>query len=842
MVRFCRVATLAIALCTASSLVLAADVGTTASDLPGEAPFQPQDSAVETISIGVSSAGTMAEESQEETYTRLRNLALSDKQEEALDGMIDLLKEDLSAALRVRVYATATNVAANLEDWSRAFGLLHESINDLDATPEESALLLASASYLHAFVDETDQALKFGLRALELAETSKNVTVECKTLQSLALAEEYARNFSKAEIWRARQIETCQRAGEQLFAAAGKLGFGKLMIESGQPAEALEWTQEALADYQAAGFTAGMYSASTAVARSLIALKREPARADALLSDASEHYRRHNGALATAETERLRAALAEINGDISGALAHLKEAAVFTKEAERDARERRVAYLQVHFDTRIKEQQIALLEAENSLAELRTTAGQRRQLLLVTLLGGLLVVGVLLSIVLRRTFHDRQHFRWKSEHDGLTGLLNHPQMRKQGALAIARARENSSAFTAIAIDIDLFKQVNDYYGHAAGDEVLRSMARWIREAVADHGLAARRGGDEFMILLEADVSVAEAVLRRLRGLIQPVNVLEQTVRFTISAGVCEADAQGTTLEQLMHRADQALYRAKHDGRDRVVYAHESESRAPASIPGLVVVGSGIQFGRHVSERTLSEIRRAEVVFCLVDPFALAMIRGFRPDVINLGAHYAPGKDRRETYREIDAIIMAEVHAGKQVCAVFYGHPGVFADVPHRVIRKALQEGFSARMEPGISAEACLYADLSIDPGNRGVQSMEATHFLYYDRQPDPNGFVLLWQVALSGDLTCSRMHAEHECLEALVEKLRRWYPGDHEVILYEAAQLPIETHRAERLQLRDLPSAQYQEFTTLVIPPLGELQSDPAFARSASDAAEPVSP
>lgn len=242
----------------------------------------------------------------------------------------------------------------------------------------------------------------------------------------------------------------------------------------------------------------------------------------------------------------------------------------------------------------------------------------------------------------------------------------------------------------------------------------------------------------------------------------------------------------------------------------------------------MVVGSGIDFGRHVSERCLSEIREAEVVFCLVDTFALAMIQGFRPDAINLGLHYAPGKDRRETYREIDARIMAEVRAGKHVCAVFYGHPGVFADVPHAVVRKARAEGIPARMEPGISAEACLYANLGLDPGHRGVQSMEATHFMVYDRQLDSAGLVLLWQAALAGDLTCTRFQAEREGLQALVNKLLRWYPPEHEVILYEAARLPIEQARIDRLALRDLPDARYAEYTTLVIPPLGELEEDPA--------------
>src|SRR5690606_14715031 len=149
-------------------------------------------------------------------------------------------------------------------------------------------------------------------------------------------------------------------------------------------------------------------------------------------------------------------------------------------------------------------------------------------------------------------------------------------------------------------------------------------------------------------------------------------------------------------------------------------------------------------------------------------------------------------------------------------------------VPHAVLDKARERGIPARMEPGISAEACLYADLGLDPGKRRLQSLESTQFLVYDRRPDTDGLVLLWQVALAGDLSCSCREAEREGLQALVDRLLRWYPPDHEVILYEAAQLPIDAPRIERLALRGLPDAHYEEYTTLVIPPLGELGGKPS--------------
>ena len=244
---------------------------------------------------------------------------------------------------------------------------------------------------------------------------------------------------------------------------------------------------------------------------------------------------------------------------------------------------------------------------------------------------------------------------------------------------------------------------------------------------------------------------------------------------------------------------------------------------------LVIVGTGIQLGRHITERALSEIANAEVVFGLADEFAMAFLEEVRPDIRSLLGHYGDDKDRRETYRGMDAEIMAELEAGRRVCLVLYGHPGVFADVPHVVMRKAREMDIPASMEPGISAEACLYADLGIDPGAAGTVSFEATQYLVYQRRIDPTALMILWQVALAGDLSCTRFSADPARLQVLVEKLSRDYDPDTEVILYEAAQLPIQRFRADRMKLKDLPDAEYKEYTTLVIPPAEGLEEDREF-------------
>ncbi|BAL96281.1 diguanylate cyclase [Rubrivivax gelatinosus] len=780
------------------------------------------------------------EQRQRVEFVRLRMLALSGDESGAIQGLSALLQDSpLPAALRVRAYSTAISVAANVEQWVRAFTWLDEALGYLDEAPEESARLLGVASYVYSLVGETGKARELAMRELSLVEERGDGHGRCMALTHIATAEELSRRFRDAEHWHRRQIEACTRAGDMVFAANGKYGVGRMLAAQGLHGEALRWFGQALAEYEKAGYAAGQWDSRQALAGSLIDSGRDLDRAGKLLTDILRYYRGRNADSAVAETEGLLARLAEKRGEFAEALAHYKRAAPATASAsaESEARERRLAFLQVQFDTRLKEQQIALLQAEKELATLQVTAAERRQWLLWGGIGGLLLAAILLTALLRHTALERRRYRWQSEHDGLTRLYNYQQVHKLGEAAFAAARKRGRPFTAIVADVDRFKGVNDHFGHAAGDETLRSLGTWIAEVVGEGGIAGRSGGDEFMILVEGDAPHAEALLQRLRERIEPITVFGRTVHFSISSGICEANEQASTLEQLVHEADQALYRAKHAGRNRVVRAggHEPRKSGPAS---LVVVGSGIDFGRHASERCLSEIREAERVFCLVNPMALAMISSLRPDAINLGLHYAPGKDRRETYREIDERIMTEVRAGKRVCAVFYGHPGVFADVPHVVVRKARAEGIPARMEPGISAEACLYADLGLDPGRRGVQSMEATHFLVYDRRIDSAGLVLLWQVALAGDLTCARFHAEREGLKALVDKLLRWYPPEHEVILYEAAWLPIEQPRMQRLALRDLPDAQYAEYTTLVIPPLGRLEKDTTAGLLRQSAAE----
>ncbi|MBD9378529.1 SAM-dependent methyltransferase [Pseudoxanthomonas sp. 22568] len=240
---------------------------------------------------------------------------------------------------------------------------------------------------------------------------------------------------------------------------------------------------------------------------------------------------------------------------------------------------------------------------------------------------------------------------------------------------------------------------------------------------------------------------------------------------------------------------------------------------------LVCVGTGMMLGAHIGPRARGHIEQADVVFLAVsDPLVELWVQGMNADVRSLQPLYAEGKSRRDTYGEMVESMLVEVRAGKHVCGAFYGHPGVFALAPHLAIEQAREEGFDASMEPGISAEDCLYADLGIDPGTYGCQHYEASQFMLYQRRIDPSAYLILWQVGLAGDRSLRRFSTSSAERQLLVDLLAQDYPLNHHVIAYEAATLPITKPRQERFPLSALPMMELNLQTTLVVPPACPMQ------------------
>ena len=243
---------------------------------------------------------------------------------------------------------------------------------------------------------------------------------------------------------------------------------------------------------------------------------------------------------------------------------------------------------------------------------------------------------------------------------------------------------------------------------------------------------------------------------------------------------------------------------------------------------LACVGLGMMLGAHLAPRSRAYIEQADVVYVAAsDALVELWVQSIRPDAVSLQPYYAEGKSRRVTYREMVDAMLSDVRRGRRVCGAFYGHPGVFAQVPHQAIEQARAEGFGAVMEPGISAEACLYADLGIDPGRFGCQHYEATQFLLYPRRIDPSAYLVLWQLGVVGNPGCTRRSTLPPHRRVLAERLLTDYPPDHRVVIYEAATSAIQSPRIDTLPLSALPGADVPTASTLVVPPAQPMRPDP---------------
>ena len=185
--------------------------------------------------------------------------------------------------------------------------------------------------------------------------------------------------------------------------------------------------------------------------------------------------------------------------------------------------------------------------------------------------------------------------------DTLTGLLNTRWWSELAPREAAQSRRLGTEIAVLLCDLDHFKRVNDRFGHAAGDVVLRCTARVLRSAVRSGDAAVRHGGEEFLLVVresdeEGALRVARSVQAGIREMPTPIDGLPP---LTVSIGIAFFPRHGHTLDEVLAHADAAMYQAKHEGRDRIVFARSAqtgdaqggEEMTPATAIGEMAAGA-----------------------------------------------------------------------------------------------------------------------------------------------------------------------------------------------------------------------------------------------------------
>jgi two-component system cell cycle response regulator len=180
----------------------------------------------------------------------------------------------------------------------------------------------------------------------------------------------------------------------------------------------------------------------------------------------------------------------------------------------------------------------------------------------------------------RQLLSAYEEMRHRATHDALTGVYNRGAILEQLQLEWLRAQRDGGTLGVIMCDLDHFKRVNDAYGHPAGDAVLREAARRMRSVMRSYDAVGRYGGEEFLIVIprcsqDTICSLAERLREAIAG--EAVSIGSTALPISMSIGVSVRDEQrDVEPHALLHAADAALYKAKHAGRNRVVFSAETQ--------------------------------------------------------------------------------------------------------------------------------------------------------------------------------------------------------------------------------------------------------------------------
>jgi diguanylate cyclase (GGDEF)-like protein len=245
-----------------------------------------------------------------------------------------------------------------------------------------------------------------------------------------------------------------------------------------------------------------------------------------------------------------------------------------------DKSAQQMAYHTAHSEIISQNQKIALLDKDNQLLQYEQTVLKHQAAFNKLLITALVISTLVLAYLAYRSFMARRRFKALAEYDDLTSISNRYHFSTAAKAALALCERSQLPAALIVFDLDYFKQINDQFGHAAGDWALRQTVNTCRNFMRNNDVFGRIGGEEFAILLPGCQSDKAHLLADIcRDAIFAIETADSGYQFQLSAsfGVTSAEVSGYHLTKMIEDADTAMYQAKQQGRNKVqffqVYSH-----------------------------------------------------------------------------------------------------------------------------------------------------------------------------------------------------------------------------------------------------------------------------
>jgi diguanylate cyclase (GGDEF)-like protein len=425
--------------------------------------------------------------------------------------------------------------------------------------------------YADANVAQYDRAIEYYKQLLGEYEKHGQPSDVADTLFNIGSTFQTKGDFAAAELHYRRALATFQKLGRAADAAYTRRDLALALMKQGRAAEALPLLDASVAFYS------GHDEANASQARQFrgMAYRRVGRLHEALreLDAARQFYERENNVRFLEKNVEETAVVYSQLGDWRNAYdASVRHAALSQTLAEM-RRDEISSRLRVAFDSEKKDQENRALVRESGLRAVALREAERSRKLQIAVSALIALLAATMAILFWRQVVNTRRMRAMAMTDELTRLPNRRHILASAEIAFDAAKREGHAAAVIVLDIDRFKRINDTWGHAAGDDVLRSVAHTCRITLRADDQIGRIGGEEFLVVLHsASEHQACEIAERLRLAVERLDLtsIAPDLHVTISLGVCATSDYDSSAA--IATADSMLYRAKENGRNRAVWA------------------------------------------------------------------------------------------------------------------------------------------------------------------------------------------------------------------------------------------------------------------------------
>jgi diguanylate cyclase (GGDEF)-like protein len=497
-----------------------------------------------------------------------------------LESIVD---QSSNPTLQFRAGSTATNVRALSAQYEGAFLQLNKLLNKLPEVTDQDARLqgMSVAADLYVLVGEYDLGIHYANQVIKENARGRGV---CRGQQIRLDALCKSKRLKADNPDLQNSINACLQQGESLAANAIRTTQVRLLLRERRLDDAIGLLERHYGEVEQSRYPRGISEWESLMA-SAYQQRGSGLDAQRLASRAVEHSVKDQFTQPLVGSYRVLYEEAEKHGDIANALAYLKKSAAADKAYLDDVTARQLAYERVKSNTLSTKSQLEALNQENKLLQLQRELDGKAAETSRLYIALLLLVVVFIALWAYRTKRSQLYFMKLSQVDSLTGIANRPRFIQLAETVLETARKSQQQASVVLCDLDHFKGINDRYGHAAGDHVLRQAVLACQSHLRVSDIFGRVGGEEFGIVLPGcGLEDAKQRAERLRQALIAIEPSYQGERCTVSAsfGVTSTELSGYELRQLLAHADAALYRAKAAGRDRVMPFDDTANAPPSA--------------------------------------------------------------------------------------------------------------------------------------------------------------------------------------------------------------------------------------------------------------------